>query len=287
MKIISVRAPVRVDFAGGWSDVPPYADEKGGTVVNAAINQYVEGKFITDAQDKITVEYRSDIPASSGLGTSAAMNVVWLKLINHDLDAAGVAEKSFWLEKLLGIAGGRQDQYAAAFGGINYMTFHLDKVEVHPIKMKKSFILQLEDNLVLCYTGKSRLSSNIITEVMGNFKNGNKKTIEALQQIREAAQKMVSALEKSNLGLFANLVNQNWEAQKILGKGVTNPLIDGIFKRAFKAGAIAGKATGAGGGGSLLFVGDKVRITRALEKDCQIIPFKFDFDGVQIRSESR
>ena len=106
MKVILVRAPVRIDFAGGWTDVPPYADEKGGTVVNATINKFVEGKFITDDQDRISVEYRSDIPASSGLGTSATMNVVWLKLINNDLDSANVAEKSYWLEKLLGIAGG-------------------------------------------------------------------------------------------------------------------------------------------------------------------------------------
>src|SRR5208283_4502723 len=153
MSVTMVRAPVRIDFAGGWTDVPPYSDEEGGTVVNAAINKYVEGKIIIDKEDKIGVEYRSDIPASSGLGTSAAMNIVWLKLINNDLNVADVAEKSFWLEKLLGISGGRQDQYAAAFGGINYMTFHMDKVEVHPIKLTKSFLHQLEEHLVLCYTG--------------------------------------------------------------------------------------------------------------------------------------
>ena len=287
MKIIRVKAPVRIDFGGGWTDVPPFSDEKGGAVLNATITKYVEGQFVIDNKDRISVQYKSDIPVSSGLGTSATMNVVWLKLIKNELSPGDVAEKSFWLEKLLGIAGGRQDQYASAFGGINYMTFYLNYTEVHRLNVTDKFIKKLEDSMVLCYTGKSRLSSNIATEVMRNYKRGNKKTLSGLHQIWDAAHQMIRALEDGQLEDFAWLMKSNWEGQKKLAPGVSTPNIEDLFKKAFKAGAIAGKATGAGGGGSLLFIGDKAKITKALSKECQVIPFKFDFKGIQIKKTER
>jgi D-glycero-alpha-D-manno-heptose-7-phosphate kinase len=283
MKTIKVKAPVRIDFAGGWTDVPPYCEEVGGTVVNATIDKYVEGKFVIDEQDRITVQYRSDIPISSGLGTSATMNVVWLKLVKSQVENFEIAEKSFWLEKLLGIAGGRQDQYASAIGGINYMTFNMDQIHVSPIAISPSFIQEMEKNMVLCYTGKSRLSSNIIMVVMKNFKEGNPETIAGLTEIRTAAQKMKPALEKGNLKEFAELINLNWDGQKKLSPEVSTTQIESLFRLAYANGAIAGKACGAGGGGSLLFIGDKKKITTVLKDKCQIIPFHFDFTGLQIQ----
>lgn len=283
MKTIKVKAPVRIDFAGGWTDVPPYCEEVGGTVVNATIDKYVEGMFVIDEQDRITVQYRSDIPISSGLGTSATMNVVWLKLVKSQVENFAIAEKSFWLEKLLGIAGGRQDQYASAMGGINYMTFNMDQTNVIPIKVAPSFVQELEEHMVLCYTGKSRLSSNIIMVVMKNFKEGKQDTITGLTEIRTAAQKMKSALEQGKLKEFAELINLNWEGQKKLSPEVSTEQIELLFQLAYANGAIAGKACGAGGGGSLLFIGDRKKIATALQDKCQIIPFHFDFTGLKIQ----
>ncbi|MCX7919405.1 MAG: hypothetical protein N3A72_07320 [bacterium] len=287
MKTIKVKAPVRIDFAGGWTDVPPYCEEVGGTVVNATIDKYVEGTFIIDEQDRISVQYQSDIPISSGLGTSATMNVVWLKLVKSQVENFAIAEKSFWLEKLLGIAGGRQDQYASAIGGINYMMFNMDQTTVFPIQVSPSFIQEMEDNMVLCYTGKARLSSNIITVVMKNFKEGNRETVTGLTQIRTAAQLMKSALEQGNLKKVAELINQNWDGQKKLSPEVSTEQMELLFRLAFAHGAIAGKACGAGGGGSLLFIGDKQKISAALQAHCQIIPFHFDFNGLQIQIQEK
>lgn len=283
MKTIKVKAPVRIDFAGGWTDVPPYCEEVGGTVVNATIDKYVEGMFVIDEQDRITVQYRSDIPISSGLGTSATMNVVWLKLVKSQVENFAIAEKSFWLEKLLGIAGGRQDQYASAIGGINYMMFNMDQTTVLPINVSPAFVQDMEDNMVICYTGKARLSSNIITVVMKNFKEGNRETVAGLTQIRTAAQKLKTALEQGNLKAIGELINQNWEGQKKLSPEVSTEQIESLFQLAFTNGAIAGKACGAGGGGTLLFIGDKKKITTTLKDKCQIIPFHFDFLGLQIQ----
>lgn len=282
MQTIKVKAPVRVDLAGGWTDVPPYSDEIGGCVVNATIDKYVEGKFIIDDEDRVTVHYRTDIPVASGLGTSATMNIVWLKLIKSQLNNYEIAEKSFWLEKLLGIAGGRQDQYASAIGGINYMTFHLDKTEVFPIHVSSSFVKELENHLVLCYTGKSRLSSNIIMTVMKKFKDNEKRTVEGLDTIRRSAQQLRDALEAEDFNKVVFYINQNWAGQKMLADEVTTPEIEEIFKIAFNNGAIAGKACGAGGGGTLLFLGDKKRLQRVLSKKTKIISAKFEFQGLQI-----
>ncbi|MDH7570513.1 MAG: GHMP kinase, partial [Armatimonadota bacterium] len=147
--IIRSKAPVRIDFAGGWTDVSIFAASAGGAVVNATIDKYVHGrmhvldtagpvkkkvsgpsgKFVveTDAQEGIEVAYRSDLPAGSGLGTSATLNVVWLSLIKsrvlNDDDRKMIAELAYDLERILGILGGKQDQYASALGGFNYFTF--------------------------------------------------------------------------------------------------------------------------------------------------------------------
>ncbi len=285
MKAIRVKSPVRIDFAGGWTDVPPYSDEKGGRVINASINKYVEGKFTVDARDRIFVRYKSNIPVSSGLGTSAAMNVVWLKMILSELPPEELAEKAFWLEKLLGIAGGRQDQYASAIGGINYMSFHLNQVRVHPMDLSPGFIRKLENSLVLCYTGRSRVSGNLATEVMKNYSRGHQKTLKGLEMIRNAVSDMRTSLQQEDLEGFARCMKQNWEGQKKLADSITNPEIENLFEIAFRHGAIAGKATGAGGGGSLLFFGDKKSLLKAMGSMCHVIPFKFDFKGIQIAKE--
>ncbi len=173
MKAIRVKSPVRIDFAGGWTDVPPYSDEKGGRVINASINKYVEGKFTVDARDRIFVRYKSNIPVSSGLGTSAAMNVVWLKMILSELPPEELAEKAFWLEKLLGIAGGRQDQYASQSGALLYVIS--PESGQSPIRWTFPLVLSVNWRIRWCFLyRRSRVSGNLATEVMKNYSRGIK-----------------------------------------------------------------------------------------------------------------
>nr|MCS5584479.1 hypothetical protein [Pseudomonadales bacterium] len=124
-KEIRVRAPVRVDLAGGWSDCAPFTHDQGGEVVNFAIDQYIEAVMRIDDDGKLSVEYHSDCPTSSGLGTSGALNVAFLAAISGDgRSPAEIAELAFQFEALLGNRGGRQDQWAAAGGGFQHLMFH-------------------------------------------------------------------------------------------------------------------------------------------------------------------
>lgn len=178
--IITSRAPVRIDFAGGWTDVDIFAKGAGGAVLNATIDKYVTGRLeifessssvAEESHEGITVSYKSDLPSGSGLGTSASLNVVWLSLIKSRItsieDKKMIANLAYELERILGILGGKQDQYASAIGGINFMTFN-DNVEVERLNIDPSVVSEMESRLVLCYTGKPRLSGNIHENVWGH-----------------------------------------------------------------------------------------------------------------------
>lgn len=296
--VTTSKAPVRIDFAGGWTDVDIFAKGAGGAVLNAAIDKYVTGRLETldgsvgpdgESRDGITISYQSELPAGSGLGTSAALNVVWLSLVKSRIsgqeDKKTVANLAYELEAMLGILGGKQDQYASALGGFNLMTFG-DKVEVEPLDVPPQTISELEARLVLCYTGKQRLSGNIHENVWGAYRRGVPETVEALFGLRDIAFKMKDVLLAGDLDEFAVLLNSNWACQKRLDASVTNEQIEELFDRAFQSGAIGGKACGAGGGGCLLFFAEAKRrrdvenIVRQLGS--RIIPFRFEFDGLQI-----
>ncbi|MDO8588896.1 MAG: hypothetical protein Q7T82_17860 [Armatimonadota bacterium] len=296
--IVISKAPVRIDFAGGWTDVDIFAKGAGGAVVNATINQYVWGKLeIHDSLDDphivdregMNVAYNSDLPSGSGLGMSSALNVVWLSLIKSDVssieDKKMIANLAYDLERMLGILGGKQDQYASAVGGINFMEFQ-DEVTVEPINVAPEVIQELQDRLVLCYTGRPRLSSNIHENVWGAYRRGEAKTINALYNLRNVAIRMKTVLETGDLNEFAELLNQNWRHQKDLDASVTNPQIDSLFDTAFEAGAVAGKACGAGGGGCAVFFcspGTKQQVAQAIETaGSRFIEFAFEFEGLQV-----
>lgn len=292
MKLTS-KAPVRIDFAGGWTDVPIFAESAGGAVLNAALAQYVYGEMETGADGNgIRVSYHSDLPAGSGLGTSSALNVVWLSLIQSRIskkeDKERIAELAYNLESVLGILGGKQDQYAAALGGINLMRF-TDKVAVEPVDLDNQAIAELESRLVLCYTGQSRLSSNIHENVWGAFRAGKNETVSALYRLREVAVLMADALRHSEWQRFGSLLLENWENQKRLDASVTNERMEKLFELALANGAIGGKAGGAGGGGCLIFFSESGRATelsRALESaGVRMIPCKLDFQGLTVSRE--
>ena len=304
--IIKSRAPVRVDFAGGWTDVPIFAAGAGGMVVNAAIKHYVSGRMdIHDSEEPISlpapgqqgpeglsVSYQSDLPSGSGLGTSSALNVVWLSLVKSqittDEDRGRIAELAYQLEEILGILGGKQDQYAAAYGGFNSMTFG-DSVAVERLPISSEMVAELEARLVLCYTGKPRLSGNIHENVWGAFRRGAPATVNALYTLRDCAFQMRQALLQGDSNAFGDLLSRNWQSQKALDPSVTNPQIEALFELAEAAGSVGGKACGAGGGGCLLFFaapGKQQAVSEALtESGVRVIPFQFDFEGLQVTKE--
>ena len=302
------RAPVRIDFAGGWTDVNIFAQGAGGVVVNAAINHYVTGTLEVQEENEhsgphlssgaghekegIGVSYRSELPSGSGLGTSSALNVVWLSLvksqITSDEDRARIAELAYQLEEMLGILGGKQDQYASAFGGFNAMTFG-EGVTVERLAVPEEMVAALESRLVLCYTGKPRLSGSIHENVWGAFRRGVPETVNALYSLRDCALRMREALLNADVELFADLLSENWRHQKALDASVTNAQIEALFEEALSAGAIGGKACGAGGGGCLLFCclpGKRLAVSDALAMaGARVIPFQFDFTGLQVTKE--
>jgi D-glycero-alpha-D-manno-heptose-7-phosphate kinase len=302
--IITSRAPVRVDFAGGWTDVNIFARGAGGIVVNAAIDRYVTGRLeAADAEDwpdpslpqpagrtGLSVEYHSDLPAGSGLGTSSALNVVWLSLIRShiesDEDRARLAELAYQLEEMLGILGGKQDQYAAAFGGFNSMTFG-ETVQVERLEIAPEMVAALERRLVLCYTGKPRLSGNIHENVWGAFRRGVPETVQALYALRRCAIQVRAALLEGDIAAFAALLAENWRHQCALDPSVSNEQIESLFAVAQRNGSLGGKACGAGGGGCVLFCaaeGRQEEVSRALKEEAgaQVIPFRFDRQGLQV-----
>jgi len=296
--IVTSKAPVRIDFAGGWTDVDIFAKGAGGAVLNATIDKYVTGRLETlDGKvsptgaplDGINISYKSELPAGSGLGTSAALNVVWLSLVKSRItnveDKKTVAGLAYELEAILGILGGKQDQYASALGGFNFMTFG-ETVGVERLDVPADTVKELESRLVLCYTGKSRLSGNIHENVWGAYRRGVAETVNALYSLRNIAFSMRYVLLSGKLDEFAVLLNENWSCQKKLDASVTNEQIEELFAEVFKHGAVGGKACGAGGGGCLLFFTEPNRresVEQVLEKlGSRVIPFKFEYDGLQI-----
>lgn len=330
--ILRSRAPIRIDFAGGWTDVAPFCYKESGAVVNAAINRYTyctlvprkdktiriisaDFDIFVEVQSFKRLEYdgsldivkaairrlgiskgmnlyvRCDAPPGSGTGSSASISVALIGLLNslqtRRLSPHEIAELAHLLEiEELKIAGGKQDQYAAVLGGFNFIEFKNENVSNSTLKLSPDVARELEKHLILCYTGKSRLSGNIIKKVMGKYEANNPEVGKALLRLRDIAVEMKSALLLGNLRQFARLLDENWWCQKQLDPSITNDQIEKLFKIAYKAGALGGKALGAGGGGCLLFYCEDNKehlVRRALEKaGTQIIDFNFDFEGLQV-----
>jgi len=224
------------------------------------------------------------------MGTSASAAVCLIGTLNRMQNAKmtshEIANLARQLElEELNIAGGRQDQFSAAFGGINFMEFKDPQVLLSPLRLSDSTICELEKQLVLCYTGISRVSGNIISKVMGQYVKRNFKTVDALYNMKKIAVDMKIALLNDDVEKFGILLSENWENQKKLHESVTNPTVERIFKLAKKNGSIGGKALGAGGGGCLLFFCEQnkeQKLRKVLQdQNLQIIDFNFEFKGLQ------
>jgi D-glycero-alpha-D-manno-heptose-7-phosphate kinase len=282
----SARAPLRIDFAGGWTDVPAFADEEGGAVVNVTIDRYVTATL----EDEGSVTYAHDVRAG-GLGSSACEHVLAHALRHPDADLDEIAEAAFAAESAEGVAGGRQDQYAACYGGLNFMTFTRPTpargpVRIERLSMPEAHLAALERRLVLVDSGVSRLSGEIHDAVWAAYARHDDEVTGALLTLQHLGKAMRDAIVGSDFGGIRHVLNENWLQQKRLHAGVTNEALDALFDLAMRKGATAGKACGAGGGGALVFYAsseaDAIALRRNLRAEgVTVIDVAFTFEGLE------
>lgn len=200
-----------------------------------------------------------DAPAGSGLGTSSTLVVAiigafveWLKIPLGDYD---IAHYAYQIERSdLKLSGGKQDQYAAMFGGVNFMEFYADdKVIVNPLRIRPEYLHELENNLLLYFTSTSRESASIIDEQVKNVNSKNEKSIEAMHQLKEQARMMKEALLKGRLNEFGEILDFGFQQKRRMAHNISNSRIEEIYEAAKKSGATGGKISGAGGGGFMIF----------------------------------
>ena len=309
---IITRAPTRIDFGGGWTDVPPYSDEMGGYVCNLAIaryatvtvrpsgnpgaahDQFAERSIAVAAarrfrMDDASISVESDFPVGAGLGGSSAVGVAAVAALaalrGDRMNPTALAELSRDIEiSDLGIAGGRQDHYAAAYGGALGLRFSAGRVDVRTIPLSTKVRTEIERRCVIVYTGQSRISGETITAVLTAYREREPRVMSALGNMRMLAERMADALATGNVDQLATLVDEQWQHQRSLHPAIPTPAIDDIIARAHEAGAVGAKALGASGGGCVLVIarGDRVeQVRRAVSELGEILPFSIDARGVE------
>jgi D-glycero-alpha-D-manno-heptose-7-phosphate kinase len=330
-RVYRASAPARLDFAGGWTDVAPFAEEERGLVVNAAIELraraevapggdcYVlqshemgetlevrdvralvsDGKLgllkaalRTSGLGPCALRTRSDAPPGSGLGSSGALDVALVAAIDASRDItrlpAELAEDAFRLESVeAALPGGRQDQYAAALGGFNKLAFERNAVHAERLVLDPAFQAELASRIVVCYTGTSRVSSRTISRVMGAYASGHVQVVGALRALVDTAEAMAQALQASDLARVAQLLSVNWLHQQRLDPDMSTDAMARLEAGMRRAGALGGKAAGAGAGGSMFFVvgGHRsVALAAAREAGARVLDCAWATEGVQTES---
>ncbi|MDE2482126.1 MAG: GHMP kinase [bacterium] len=322
------RAPLRISFCGGGTDVPPYPELYGGCVLSCTIDKYAYVSVRNHAQPQIRVisehqgidvlfdeaggghlegkldlaqaifrRFRSgglecfiqsDAPPGSGLGSSSSMIVALIEALSRHqglhLTNYQKADLAFNIERNdLGIIGGLQDQYAAAFGGFNFIEFTSSGVYVTPLRLSTELLSELHYHLLLCYTGTTRLSSNILNEQTDNVMREEGRVMESLSGLKALTIELKRALLRGRLHEFGDLLDQAWQLKRHLASGVSNEQIETLYDMAKAAGAVGGKILGAGGGGHLLlFVPftKRGRVREAMESvGARIVDFQFEEHG--------
>jgi len=328
---IRSRAPLRISFAGGGTDIEPYLSEKGGVVLSTTINRYSYGTLIPRTDQEIRIEsldvdqfakflasqkldfngqldlvkavlrkfegwkqgfslfLHSDAPPGSGLGSSSTMVVTLLGLFRQWLNLPwsnyDIANHAYEIERVdLGIRGGKQDQYAAVFGGFNFIEFYHDGTIINPLRIEPSILNELEYHLLLCYTGRTRLSANIIATQVDGYLKKKESSLNALDRLKAITIAMKNALLLGRLNQFGELLHEGWIQKKQLAGAITNEKIDTLYHLALSKGALGGKILGAGGGGYLLLYcpyNKKHLIAAELERlGGQITHFSFENQGL-------
>ncbi|WP_411834111.1 dehydrogenase [Pseudoxanthomonas mexicana] len=247
----------------------------GPTQLIRGVYLRVADRLLGGRRPPVRIRAHSDAPPGSGLGSSSTMVVTlvaaFAEYFSLALGEYEIAQLAFDIErKDLGLSGGKQDQYAAAFGGFNFMEFYAnDRVIVNPLRIKDWIWNELEAGLVLYFTGVSRSSAMIIDEQARNVREGKTQSIEAMHRLKQEAVQMKEALLRGDLARLADVMRSGWEAKKQSASSISNPMIDEIEALAFANGAHAAKVSGAGGGGFMMFIcdpGDRVRLVRALSR---------------------
>lgn len=342
MKVYRAKAPLRISFAGGGTDVSPYADQRGGLVLNATVDKYAYATLRLTGDHAITIKsldyamiarfdldqplvydgqldlvkatirrlndlrsngplasepgegfelfLHTDAPPGSGLGSSSALVVAIIGVFNQwlhlPLTNYEIASLAFQIERIdLGIKGGRQDQYAAAFGGFNLMEFYGDRVIVNPLRIRDDILNELHYSLMLFYTGGTRLSAHIIDRQTEGFVHQVSGVVEAMDEVKRLATETKNALLQGRLEDFGALLHESWESKKRMADSISNPHIDEIYAEARRLGALGGKISGAGGGGYMFLycpfetqwaIADRLEKLGALRVD-----FSFEKNGMQ------
>jgi len=330
--MLIARAPVRISFAGGGTDLPSFYLRYGGMVVSAAIDKYfyafltvnkganieimssdyqtfhrqaAEDAMVWDGDlslpravlnhfnihEGLALFLASQVPPGTGLGSSSTATVAIIKaltsLLGLNLSKHDVAELASFIEiEKLGMPIGKQDQFAAAFGGINAISFGSDGVVVEPLRLRRDTIERLERGLLLFYTGAARESARVLSEQNRSTLADDAQVISALEALKTMAADVRRCLERGEIDTFGELLHGAWERKKELAAGITNAGIDECYETARNLGALGGKITGAGGGGFLMLycpAGTAPRVTQALElKGLKRMDFSVDFDGARI-----
>lgn len=232
-------------------------------VHNCAVQRFNAGRPLS-----LRLTTRVDVPSGSGLGGSSTLVVATLKAyaewLNYPLDDYDLAHSAYVIEReTAGLQGGRQDQYAAAFGGFNFMEFGRNgSVLVNPLRIKESVISELEASLLLFYTGASRASATIIAEQARNVETGNSLAIEAMHQIKQEALRMKECLLRGDFRTMHDVLRCSWESKKQMASKITNDRIEGLYDCALRSGASCAKISGAGGGGFMMFLTDPIHKDR-------------------------
>lgn len=304
---LSASAPTRLDFGGGWTDVPPYPAERGGFVCALAIDRRarvvlssgpVEGgepsRLVAAALRRaglstLRATLTSDFPVGAGLGGSSAAGVALsaaLAAWNHEAcSPQELAERSRQIEvEELGIPGGRQDHYAAAFGGALALNFGV-QVDVEPIPLETGTINALEQRLMVLYTGESRISGETIRAVLDAYRERTPRVVFALDRMATLARLMATALGHGDIESLGALVGEHWTHQRELHEAITTPRIDALISRALAAGALGAKPLGASGGGCVLVIaasGREEEIASAIDGLGEPLPFKVATEGVVV-----
>jgi D-glycero-alpha-D-manno-heptose-7-phosphate kinase len=344
--LIRAKTPLRISFAGGGTDVPPFPEREGGLVLNATITRYAYGTLVPSSGERISVEsvdfgtnesygidevlahdgkldmaraairnfersyprpttgpaedrpayegfelfLHSNAPPGTGLGSSSAMAVTLIGLLKEfrnlqltDYEIAGLA-CSIEREDM-GIKGGLQDQYGTTFGGFNLIEFGADRVIVNPLRIAPDALLELEQGLLLCYTGIARTADHIIDDQTQRFEQNDETALEGLRRQKELAIEMKEALLQRRVADFGALLDDAWQAKKNMSPRISNDRIDEMYDEARRHGAIGGKVTGAGGGGYILFYCDyrtKHHVADAmLAMDGRVEEFGFEPEGLR------
>lgn len=319
--MIITKTPFRVSFCGGGSDMADFYREHGGCVLSTSINKYMyisihpyfnenqtalkysQNEIVNDVSQikhrimkqvltdmdvsGVEIVSTADVPSGTGLGSSSAFTVGLLHTLNcykgKYVSQEKLAEEACKVEiEKLGSPIGKQDQYAAACGGLNMITFHQnDMVTVEPVIMNKDTYHALEDNLVMFYTGITHDANQILAEQKQNISKTDKTN--NLLQMCGLAKEMKASLERNDTSEFGRILNEGWLLKRQLASGISGQIIDAMYEKAMKNGAVGGKLLGAGGGGFLLFYCEKEK-QPALEAAMGLkrFDFRFEFDGTSV-----